>query len=143
MAVIPAVVTLGDAALGGRSAWPQMIGGAHLLALATINGGFFRIGQGGHTAGVPDTPDPVRDDIDDTTTFFQKSLAAGDVTYTAPTTLEIAILLDFGEGNGGGSRTYYELGIYDSSGRLVVYGTFAAQVKTAGVQLSDTVRVTF
>jgi hypothetical protein len=144
MATIPAVVTDASVGLTGlRRSLPQMLGGVHLLAFQPlVPGGFFKMG----TYNIAGSPGPLDDTLTDLVApeaTSQKSLTTSDVTYVSPNTLRVRCFLDTTEGNGAGSVTYYEIGIYDAAGRLITHGTMTAQLKNNGVTLENFVNITF
>lgn len=70
---------------------------------------------------------------------FVEDLAAGTV-------LQLSSVLDFGEANDDGFANqprFFEIGIYDSTGTLVIYGTFPEEVKTPEIQIINLVRIRF
>lgn len=103
---------------------------------------YFKIGQGGWMLDngfkVPKTPNPALEDIEATggtdDTYFQKALTADKVEFVAPTTSKITCTLDLLEGNDNGlgeSPTYFEIGLFDSTGKMVIYATFPEETKNA------------
>lgn len=70
---------------------------------------------------------------------FVEDLAAGTV-------LQLSSVLDFGEANddgGGFPPHFFEIGVYDSTGVLVLYGTFPDEVKISAIQIVNLIRVRF
>ncbi len=118
---------------------------------------YFKIGEGGFTdpgsGKEPKTPDPTFTDLEavgnpaGTDFVFQKTLLAGDLTYTASTRLEVRCLVLSSEGNGpdslGNPPEYFELGVFDSADRLLVYSTFPIEIKTASKALDHLIFVDF
>jgi len=79
---------------------------------------------------------------------FRKSLAAGDVLFNSvlPAIVEITSIVAAGEANSdqlGNNPIFYELGLFDEDGVMVVYVTFDAQTKVAGVQLNTIIDLVF
>jgi len=90
--------------------------------------------------------------------FFQKALTAGDFIFEGPTTLRVRCFLDFGdyntknaagttviynEGGLGVSPEIWELGLFDTAGQMVAYGTFPKEVKDISKQVENLVRLVF
>jgi hypothetical protein len=113
---------------------------------------YFRIGEGGHASGTPDTPDPAMTDIEaqgvgtNGLHFFEKAFSLGDVTRAGNITT-IVCHLDAGEGNdpggGHGDPVYYELGVFDENGVLVAYLTFDGETKTSADPLQHVVKIQY
>lgn len=128
--------------LGARRVWQQMIGGPHLVSLETIAGGYFKMG----TYNIAGSPGPLDDQLSDLVApeaTSQKTLTADDVTWVSPRTLRIRCFLDSTEGNGAGSVTYYEIGVFDTAGRMCVHAVVTAQPKNNGLTLENYVNVIF
>lgn len=118
---------------------------------------YFQIGEGGFTdpgtGKEPKTPDPSRIDLEadhnpaGTNYKFEKALTSGDLTFTSPTRLEVQCLVDSSEGNGpdylGNPPEYFELGIFDSDDRMLVYSTFPIEIKTSSKALVHLIFVDF
>lgn len=141
---------------------------------------FFRIGEGGWVdpggGAVPRTPDPTLrresapliQDIDaivdptrplidqrypaDSLFYFDKNLDDGDFSFTAPSTLEVTCLLDFGEANDdgfGNDPEFYEIALFCDhpveAGEylMITYATMPKQIKNSGVQLMNVIKITF
>ena len=69
---------------------------------------------------------------------FRKTLAAGDVLWGTATGVDVAVLVDFAEANAtqlGVAPAFFEVGLFDSDGCMVAYGTFDERTKTVGVQI--------
>lgn len=120
----------------------------------------FKIGCGGWVSTVsgeqPVDPDPTLTDITagtgsytgDSAFFFQKNLVAGsDLFYIAPRRTRIHCFVDVGEGNGptsgGNAPQYFELGIFDAAGTMLVYSTFPMEVKTVDKTLEHFIYIDF
>lgn len=77
---------------------------------------------------------------------FRKALGAGDVTKGATTITDVAILVGLAEANAdqlGLSPEFFEVGVFDSDGCMVVYGTLDERLKTAVVQIILTPNMVF
>jgi len=75
---------------------------------------------------------------------FTKALAPGDFAFTGNTTMEVTCFLDFAEFNDDGSGNFpemYEIGLFNSAGSMVAYGTFPVVEKNPGVQRTFTVKI--
>jgi len=93
---------------------------------------------------------------------FTKAVTFTDVSFIAPSTIEIECLLDFGDFNddgNGNSPEMWEIGVYmdhpefavpvvpagppsvGTPGLMVAYGTFPKQVKDATKQILNLVRI--
>lgn len=119
----------------------------------------FKVGLGGWinpgTGQIPRDPDSTLSDVDvienpsryapvPPTPTFSKALTPADFTYEVPGTLVVRCLLDFGEFNDdglGGNPIIWELGLFDSGGTMVAYGTFPGETKTNIKQIENVVRV--
>lgn len=78
--------------------------------------------------------------------YFSKALAGVDITVTGTpgTTLEATCFLDFSEFNDDGNGNdpeMYEIGLFNTSGEMVAYGTFPLVTKNVGVQRTFKVRI--
>lgn len=128
-------------------------GGTDNLVPAT-----FKIGEGGwvDVGGVPTprTPDPSLSDIDcvenptrypvDSRFSFTKALISGRVTVDA-NEVTINCIVDTSEANNDGfdnAPEFWELGVFDGEGDMMLYGTFSAQPKTDRVLLQHQITVT-
>jgi hypothetical protein len=79
---------------------------------------------------------------------FRKTLGASDVLFDSavPAITEITSIVAAGEANLdqlGGNPVFYEVGIFDALGVMVVYMTFDAQTKTGAIQLNHIVDLIF
>ena len=79
---------------------------------------------------------------------FRKTLAAGDVLFNSviPAITEITATVGAAEANAdqlGGSPEFFELGLFDDDGVMVVYVTFDEEEKIVGVQLVHVIDLTF
>lgn len=95
---------------------------------------------------------------------FTKALTVSDITFIAPSTIEIECLLDFGDFNDdgfGNSPEIWEIGIFSdhpefvvpsvpagpptvgTPGLMVAYGTFPKEIKDATKQILNVVRIIF
>lgn len=75
---------------------------------------------------------------------FTKALGPGDFAFTGNTTLEATCFLDFGEFNDDGWGNFpeiYEIGLFNSAGEMVAYGTCPRVEKNPGVSRTFTVKV--
>jgi hypothetical protein len=75
---------------------------------------------------------------------FRKTLVAGDVLFNSavPAITEVTSITLGVEANAdqlGGAPAFFEVGLYDANGVLVVYMTMDQQTKTVGVQLNNVV----
>ena len=157
MAIIPAVVT--DV---GREYLGKYLGG--LVAFETLVQ--FKYGEGGWIdpggGPVPRTPDPTLTDIDaildplrpvpsqrypaTSWASYAKLFIGGDITFVAPNTIRCRCFLDLAEFNDdgyGNSPEVWELGVFDSGGRMIGYGTFPIQIKDNTKVLDNTMIFTF
>jgi hypothetical protein len=143
MAIITGVIT--DEA---KEALAKYWGG---LVSYTITIDEFKVGEGGWEttpAGPsPRTPDASLTDLDaienpsrytvDSRATFAKALTVGEMTFTAPATLEVACsltALEFNDDGYGNAPEIWEIGLFSDKpggGRMMVaYGTFPKQTKT-------------
>ena len=79
---------------------------------------------------------------------FRKALTAGDVLFNSavPAITEITTITLGAEANAdqlGGSPAFFEVGLFDSNGVMVVYMTMDQQTKTGGVQLNNIIDMVF
>lgn len=114
--------------------------------------GYFKIGEGGSTGGVPNTPDPALTDVEaqgvgiNSLYVFQKALAGGDVTAVAG---QLTIVCNIGAaeapgpGGLGGNPIFYELGVFDEDDTMICYLTFDAEEKVPGIPLQHTVKIQY
>ena len=115
--------------------------------------GFFRYGEGGFVGAEPKEPLPSQSPTIDALGFgvnalffIQKALAPGDIILPTTNSLEVSCLLDFGEANDRGDATppvFFEIGLFESSGVMVAYGTFPSETKTILTQLLKKVTLQF
>lgn len=153
MPVIAAVVTA-----KAREVMPKNYAGQLTLSEWTT----FKVGEGGWVDAVGGpvrrTPSAAYTTIDaldgsrsllyatDSRASFSKTLIPADFTFTAPSTMEVRCLLDFGEFNDDGfghSPEIWELGVFDGDGNMVAYATFPKQIKDNTKQLENIVKITF
>lgn len=148
--VVSAVVT--DA---WREKLAQIYAGSATLSIPLS----FKIGEGGwiNPGGgkEPDVPSATLTDITATSYpagsqyYFTKALTAGDLTFTAPTRLEIRCYVTDSEANddgGGNSPEFFELGVFDGAGgtgTMLVYSTFPIEIKTDSKALEHLIYVDF
>lgn len=116
---------------------------------------FFRVGVQGYldtvNGRIPKDPDPALTDLESTglnpaNYRFQKSLSQGDIVFLSPATIQFRCRLTAIESNddgAGNNPRFYEIGIFDSNGVLVAYGTFDEQTKNAAKILTNYVQVVF
>lgn len=102
---------------------------------------YFKIGEGGWMwdAGVkvPKSPNPGLTDIEADgspgNTFVQKSLTTDKVEYIESlATSKVTCLLDLLEGNDNGygePPKYFEIGLFDAQGNMIIYATFPEETK--------------
>lgn len=79
---------------------------------------------------------------------FRKSLTNGDVLFfsAVPAIVEIGAVVAAAESNAnwsGGSPNFFELGLFDAAGVMLVYMTFPLEVKTGAVQLNHIIQLVF
>jgi hypothetical protein len=140
--VVSAVVT---------NAWRAQLAQNFLISGATTfaKPSYFRIGEGGSSGGFPVTPSVTATSIVATGSplyFFQKSFISSDVTFTGPTRLSIRCFVAASEANLNVSSLppqFYEVGVFDSNGTLMVYSTFPVEIKTASKSLEHYILVDF
>lgn len=101
-----------------------------------------------------------RYDVGETLGYFQKTLLAGKVTWsvTSPKVMRVTCTLDTFEYNqkndgtliydvGGGTELlnpeFWEIGVFDTGGHMVAYGTFDKQIKTVLAAKNNVVRIMF
>jgi hypothetical protein len=135
------------------------VGGFPLVA-----GISFGYGEGGWTTSgggrTPKVPDPSRLDLEARTTpppddfIFGHNLIPADITFIAPSTIELRCRLVPSESNDdgyGNSPKFFELGIFDSAvdgshkptGNMIAYTTFDEQTKSATKSLITYVQIVF
>lgn len=119
----------------------------------------FKMGEGGwQDPGSGKEPLPPDATLTDVTapTFpagsqyvFTKDLSGSDITFTAPTRLEIRCFVAASEANDDGSGAapeFFELGIFDGAagaGEMLVYSTFPIEIKTSSKALEHVIFVDF
>jgi hypothetical protein len=79
---------------------------------------------------------------------FRKTLVAGDVLLltTTPAIDEIMAIVAAGEANLdqlGNNPEFFELGLYDANGVMLVYVTFDLETKSGAVQLNHVIQLVF
>ena len=77
---------------------------------------------------------------------FRKTLVAGDVLWDASNGSQISILVDFAEANAtqlGLSPRFFEVGVFDSDGVMVAYGTLDERLKVLAAQISLSPTINF
>lgn len=172
-------IIVGVATEDCRKYWPQMFGGLTTYGFKPILN--FKVGiggwvdpGGGKESRTPDALlrrlDNSLQDLDiivDSTRivkrypawtdppdipYFQKTLLSTDLTFTSPSTLEIACTLDFGDYNsdGSGNPEIWEIGIFSGHPEvvspaelMVAYATFPQQTKDVTKQLLNVVKIVF
>ena len=75
---------------------------------------------------------------------FRKAVDAGNATFINPNITEITTITGSTEANSdqlGNNPEFFELGLFDSNGVMVVYVTYDAQTKINGVQLNHIVQI--
>ena len=109
-------------------------------------GGWVDLGAG----KTPKTPDPALLDVEATGVpgnyKHSKDLVAADINFLSPSTLEIRCKLNPTEANDDGLGNYpkfFELGVFDENGNMIVYCTFDEQTKTPTKSLISYVQVYF
>jgi hypothetical protein len=151
---INAVVTY-----AARKKWCEVeagVGGATHPKIA-----YFKIGEGGWvldgSVRVTRSPDPAFRDLDcvlDASRtadhqrypvaeryYFQKSLGVGELTLESVFVVLAQCALTTAEGNAGIGK-FWEIGLFDDDGDMVVYGTFTeGEDKNSGKTLQRDVRV--
>jgi hypothetical protein len=78
--------------------------------------------------------------------IFTKALTGGDLTFTSPTRLEINCFVASSEANddsAGNPPEFFELGVFDGTGTMLVYSTFPIEIKTSSKALQHVVFVDF
>ena len=115
---------------------------------------YFKIGEGGWistgTGRVPKTPDPSKTDIEATgapgDSYFQKDITSLFVEYVAPSTGKVDCFLNLDEGNDNGfaeAPRYFEIGIFDDYGNMLIYVTFPEETKNDTKTLHHNIVVVF
>jgi hypothetical protein len=143
-----------------RAKLPQMFMPGSGVSFAQPS--YFKVGMGGWinpgSGEVPRAPDPTLTDLDVIVNPGRYPglppnpysanilLLSGSFVYEAPTTLRSNCVLDFGDYNDDGTGAnpkIWEIGLYDSAGTMIAYGTFPQEVKINTNQVENIVRVTF
>lgn len=78
--------------------------------------------------------------------YYSKNLVLSDCTFIAPSTMQIRCRLVEIEANDNGfgdNPHFFEAGVFDNNGNLMIYTTFAEQTKTANKILSNFIQVIF
>jgi hypothetical protein len=121
---------------------------------------YFKVGCGGWVSTVdgeqPVDPSAILTDITagtgsytgDSAFFFQKNLTIlTDLFYISPRRCRVHCFVDTGEGNGptsgGNAPQFFELGLFDASGTMLVYSTFPMEVKTSDKTLEHYIYIDF
>lgn len=114
---------------------------------------YFKIGMGGYTiigdSKFPKDPDPALTDIESVTDpeyYFTKELTALDITFIAPSTIQVRCSLVPVEANddgSGNSPRFFELGVFDENNVMICYATFGEQSKSANKVLTNFLQVYF
>lgn len=139
--------------------WREKI--ARIYANDDSLGGFslpseFRIGEGGFKEEggdkVPKDPDPSRTELEapsldvEDQFVFSKVLTSSDLSFISPTRVEIRCTVDSGEANEdkvGDNPEFFELGVFDDNGIMILYQTFAKEIKTSSKSLDHKLFVDF
>ncbi len=125
---------------------------------AMVAPSYFKIGEGGwYTVGADKaqrTPTAGQTDLHcitnpglypaDSVYVFTKSFVAGDVTAVAGGIVRCNCLILQAEANNdgfGNDPEFWELGIFDSDGVMISYGTFPREQKNALIQIRHTVSI--
>ena len=79
---------------------------------------------------------------------FRKTLVAGDVLFNSavPAVDEITAIVASGEANANqlaANPGFYEMGLFDALGVMVLYVTFDLQTKSSGVQLNTIIQIVY
>lgn len=115
----------------------------------------FKMGMGGYLIGpgglrIPKTPNPALTDVEATNVpgdiYFQKTFVPADFLFISPSTMQVRCRLDLGDANDdglGNAPRYYELGIFDDYGNMLVYATFGEMSKTPTKVITALVQIYF
>jgi len=127
----------------------NIVGAANVDAPA-MRLGTFRFGEGGYEvilgSPVPKTPSRTLTDIEaqgygvNALYYWEGTLADGGAGV-----LTVACQIPAGDGNDRGdatSPTFYEVGLYDEAGVMMIYVTFDGEIKTALKTLTLNLTVT-
>jgi len=77
---------------------------------------------------------------------FSKNLVVTDLTFIAPSTMQVRcrlVELDANDNGFGENPRFFELGVFDQNDNLMIYTTFAEQTKTSNKILTNFVQVVF
>lgn len=156
-----AVSVEGVVVYGARAKWAQQDVGAATHKKFS----YFKLGEGGweDVGGVrtPKTPNPALADLDcvenpgsypadsryvwDSRTAGTPKFRLVDLVFEAPRTAKAICLCDFTDANDdglGNPPEFWEIGIFDEDGTMIVYGTFPKETKTSDRQLEKHCRLT-
>lgn len=135
-----------------RSKLAQIYKGSAAFSLPTT----FKIGEGGWTnpggGKEPIPPNIALINLSAPTYpvgsqfVFTKALTGGDLTFTSSSRLEINCLVSASEANNDGSGNppeFFELGVFDAAGTMLVYSTFPIEIKTSSKSLQHVIFVDF
>jgi hypothetical protein len=135
-----------------RTKLAQMYAGAASFSLPVS----FKIGEGGWTnPGGGKEPIPPSVTLTDVTAsgyapgsqyVFTKALTGGDLTFTSPSRLQIRCFVAAAEANDDGLGSppeFFELGVFDGAGTMLVYSTFPIEIKTDSKSLEHLIYVDF
>jgi hypothetical protein len=147
----------------GRELLAKSFGNAGGFAL--VSAVSFGYGEGGFTISgtgkVPKTPDPTKLDLEARTLnvgteddfVFGHNFGPTDVTFIAPSTIELRCKLVPSESNDDGHGNlpkFFELGIFDGpvvnnkpTGNMLAYTTFDEQTKSSTKSLVSYIQVVF
>lgn len=76
---------------------------------------------------------------------FKKTYLGTDLTFEEDGRMTAVAFLDFAEGNDdgfGGTPEFFEIGVFDTAGNMIAYGTYPGEDKTVGIQFNKVVRIT-
>ena len=138
-------------------AWRSKIAASYAAQPNTIEDiDSFKIGEGGWIdpggGKEPIPPDPTFTDLTAPTYpagsqfVYSGSIGVADLAFTAPNRLEIRVFVDSSEANDDGTGNppeFFELGIFDAGGTMLVYSTFPLEIKTASKSLEHLIFVDF
>lgn len=115
----------------------------------------FKIGVQGYVqtnlGKIPKTPDPALTDLESTglnaaNYRFEKNFSQADVVFLSPSTIQFRCRLVATEANDDGAGNFpgfFEIGVFDTNGVMVAYGTFDEQTKNSAKILTNYVQVVF
>lgn len=75
---------------------------------------------------------------------FDKALSVSDISYEADRKSRATCVVSFTEANDdgyGNPPEFFEIGIFDQNGVMVVYGTFPKETKTPDKELEKEIRI--